>query len=79
MNKYSFDGHGINDALDQYKPRLATLTPEGKGNGHGELLAAAPDLLTALERMIKTIPTDHIQPDVYANSIRAIKEAGGTL
>jgi hypothetical protein len=43
------------------------------------LQAAAPELLTALERMIKTIPTEHIQPDVYANAIRAIKDARGTL
>ena len=77
MKAYSFDGHGINDAMDQYKPRLATFTSEAKGQGHGELFAAAPELLNALERMIKTIPTEHIQPDVYANAIRAIKDARG--
>jgi hypothetical protein len=75
MRAYSFDGHGINDAIDQYKPRLATLTQEGKA--HGALLAAAPELLTSLERMIKTISADQIQPDVYANAIRAIKQANG--
>lgn len=51
---FSFDGCGINDATDPYRPRIATLTRRdaidagAPGRGyrlHGELMTAAPRLL----------------------------------
>jgi hypothetical protein len=52
MPTYSYDGHGINDAQSEFKPRLATLTKEGHERKVGPLFAAAPDMLTALEFVV---------------------------
>ena len=49
--KMSFDGFGVNGS-DEYKSRLATLTPEGKRLNVGPLLAAAPDLLAAIDHVL---------------------------
>lgn len=49
---FSFDGFGINGA-DQYSSRLATLTPEGQKQNVGKLFAAAPELLEALQLILK--------------------------
>lgn len=46
--KFTFDGHGINDASNEYKPRVATLQPDYKTPEVGNLMAAAPELLKAL-------------------------------
>ena len=46
---------------------------------HGCLLAAAPSLLDALERMLKVIPADMIQHDVYVDARIALLAAKGTL
>ena len=51
--KFTFDGHGINDAENEYKPRVATLQPEYKTAEVGNLLAAAPELLGALKTIVK--------------------------
>jgi len=48
MRTYTFDGYGINGA-DEYKSRLATLTDEGHAQNIGNLFAASPELLAALE------------------------------
>ncbi len=54
--KFSYDGFGINDATDPYRPRLLTFarnTPDAetqsKHDAIGSLIEAAPDLLEALE------------------------------
>lgn len=48
---WSFDGKGINGG-DEYMSRIATLTEHGHCLNAGKLLAAAPDLLAALEGMM---------------------------
>lgn len=47
--KFTYDGQGINDAQDEYKARVATLQPKYKTAEVGNVLAAAPVLLTALK------------------------------
>lgn len=47
---FSFDGFGIN-GRDEHRSRLATLTTEGHAEGVGPLLAAAPEMLAALEEL----------------------------
>lgn len=49
--KFTFDGHGINDANNEYKPRVATLTTPYKTAAVGNLLAAAPELLAIAQRL----------------------------
>ena len=44
----TFDGCGINGP-DEYRTRLATFTDREQGKAWGSLLAAAPELLEALE------------------------------
>ena len=53
--QFTFDGHGINDATNEYKPRVATLQPHYKIPEIGNLLAAAPELLEALEAANKLL------------------------
>ena len=48
---FSFDGKGINGP-DEYRSRLATLTPSATPE-QGRLMAAAPELLEALEAMVQ--------------------------
>ena len=48
---FSFDGFGINGA-DQYRSRLATLTPAGQAAKVGPLFGAAPDLHDALSALL---------------------------
>lgn len=69
---WSFDGFGVNGA-DEYKSRLATLTDEGKRLKCGNLLAAAPNLLTALravDQMLHFALKDGFEPD-YAREMQA--------
>ena len=47
--QFSFDGKGINDKSDVYASRVATLTEHGHNINAGPLLAAAPELLAALQ------------------------------
>jgi tagatose-1,6-bisphosphate aldolase non-catalytic subunit AgaZ/GatZ len=54
-HKWGFDGQGINDYSDEYKPRVATLTTRYKSAEIGTLLAAAPDLLKALVKSEQNI------------------------
>ncbi len=49
---YSFDGKGINGA-DEYRSRLATLTDEGHKQKIGPLFAASPEILEALEALVR--------------------------
>ncbi len=79
MANYSFDGHGLNDKNDPYLSRVATFTNKALAMQHGCLLAAAPSLLDALERMLKVVPADIIQHDVYVDARLAILAAKGTL
>lgn len=79
MVNYSFDGFGLNDKSDPYCGRVATFTNKQIAMEHGCLLAAAPSLLDALERMLKVIPADMIQHDVYVDARIAILAARGTL
>ena len=62
---FSFDGCGINDATDPYRPRIATLTRRadvaaqdygwGAFKVHGELMAQAPAMLAALRECVKSL------------------------
>jgi len=79
MEAYSFDGHGLNDATDPYRSRIATFTNKADAMKHGCLLAAAPCLLDALERMLKVVRADMIQHDVYVDARLALLKAKGTL
>ncbi len=63
MHKFTFDGHGINDANGEYKPRVATLTSPYKTAEIGNMLAAAPDLLTALVEMMREFEPDQADYD----------------
>lgn len=49
MRNFTFDGVGVNDANDEYKRRVATLAADYMKPEIGNLLAAAPELLHALE------------------------------
>lgn len=53
----SFDGFGINGP-DEYKSRLATLTPAGQALNVGPLLAAAPELLEACKEALRQLNAD---------------------
>ena len=54
LGPFGFDGCGVNDYSNEYHPRIATLTGAYAHNPrYGRLLAAAPTLLTALERWEK--------------------------
>jgi hypothetical protein len=44
----NYDGHGINGP-DEYRTRIATFRKQEDADKYGNLLAAAPDLLAALE------------------------------
>ena len=46
---FSFDGIGINDLTNEYHRRVATLTTDYQTEEIGNLLAAAPEMLEALE------------------------------
>jgi hypothetical protein len=50
--KLSFDGKGINDASNQYAPRIATFTNADAAQQFGKSLEAMPDLLTALQQLV---------------------------
>ncbi len=48
--KITYDGRGLNDGGSEYCSRIATFTTDYIGRDDlGNLLAAAPELLTALE------------------------------
>jgi hypothetical protein len=79
MQAYSFDGNGLNDANDPYYGRVATFTNKTLAMEHGCLLAAAPSLFDALDRVLKTIPADRMPHDVYVSARLAILAARGTL
>ncbi len=57
--KFSFDGCGINDATDEYRPRIATLTRVAGDwahyRAHGELMAQAPALRDALRDAVASL------------------------
>ncbi len=72
METYTFDGHGINGA-DEYKSRLATLTDEGITQNIGNLFAAAPELLAALE-YLQAMPND---PRAHRAALDAIAKSKG--
>ena len=89
MFKFTFDGHGINDANDEYKPRVATLNTPYKNVEIGILLAAAPELLEALRETEpwlmrltdEVLDGENIRPEYVAmcEQIRgAIKKATNT-
>lgn len=50
--KLSFDGKGINDASDQFMPRIATFTNADAAQRFGKSLEAMPDLLMALQQLV---------------------------
>lgn len=56
----SFDSRGINDRSDKYANRLFTLTfdrvNDPRCQALGKALAALPDLLAALERVLSRSP-----------------------
>jgi len=56
----SFDGFGINGP-DKYRSRVATFT-KGSGPKYGNLFAAAPELLAALENLLAECE-DYIRAD----------------
>ncbi len=54
--RFSFDGKGLNDATQRYKPRVATLTDSFSNRDDiGVMLEAAPDLFDELELVMETI------------------------
>lgn len=69
---FSFDGKGINDASDPYKPRLATLTEAGHKAEIGPALEALPDLLTAAVEVARTelFLGDHPQRQAAFEALR---------
>jgi len=68
MFAFSFDGFGINDATDPYRPRIATLTRVDSDPEHwqrqGQLMAAAPKLYAALADAIRAL--EYAAPIVQA-------------
>ncbi len=58
--QWVFDGCGINGS-DEYRSRLATLTPLARNTGCGALMEAAPDLLDALQRLLRAFESDYEQ------------------
>lgn len=54
--KFSYDGFGINDANDEYKRRILTFssdyTMRHGSDAVGNLVAAAPEMLDALKKLI---------------------------
>lgn len=51
-NKLSYDGKGINGP-DEFKTRIATFTSSEYAEEYGHLFETAPELLDALENMVK--------------------------
>jgi hypothetical protein len=77
MSAFTFDGKGINDAADPYRRRLATLAPDAPRDA-GVLMAAAPDLLAALEDMVSRCVVTYGTDAAYtANARAAIARARG--
>ena len=72
--KFTFDGHGINDADNEYKPRIATLQPYYKTSKVGNLLAAAPDLLASLQFLTDAAETEPGM-EIYRAHIEQAREA----
>ena len=86
---WSFDGRGINDATE-YRERIATLQwpvnlrLSGQRRADGRLIAAAPDLLEALESLYhaaNSIGEDTCDPVAFAGALEdaraAIEKAKG--
>lgn len=73
---WNFDGKGINGG-DEYMSRIATLTEHGHSLNAGKLLAAAPDLLAALEMLMNMQVKGHALIDrlQFSDSGRAISTA----
>jgi len=76
--EFTFDGHGVNDKGAEYCPRVATITDHGHDIKAGALLAAAPDLLAALELSIFTLSSALGEDDeVVRDGRAAIAKAKG--
>jgi hypothetical protein len=52
------DGYGINGP-DEYRTRIATFRNQADADKYGALLAAAPDLLAALEASLAWVQQYH--------------------
>ena len=73
--KYSFDGKGINDVTNPYKPRIATLSPD-VSKDHGKILGAAGDMLAALENVAEFIDNPNMpMSELMARVFEAIAKA----
>ena len=84
--KFTFDGHGVNDANDEYKSRVATLTEPYKNAEVGNLLAAAPELLKNLQRSLQYIVCAHrdakaagMSQDILDIALRDLKNAEAAI
>lgn len=54
VEKFSYDGFGLNDANDEFKSRILTFTPQSRERREAiaRLIVAAPDMLAALEGVL---------------------------
>lgn len=81
--KLSFDGKGINGG-DEYMSRIATFTEHGHSLNIGPLLAAAPELLDALDGVLRMLELlnapgthDPIEARIYQARAAISKALGG--
>ncbi len=71
---FSYDGRGVN-SCGMYRGRIANILA---GYHHvGPLLAAAPDLLTALERVVVYIESAGLIPPCVREARKIINKAKG--
>lgn len=66
----TFDGCGINGP-DEYRSRLATFTSREEGKRWGPLLAAAPEMLEALESCLGPIQDEYNRAAHAGHATRA--------
>lgn len=59
MAELSYDGFGINDARNEYKPRIATFTRPEYGNEFGKLFEAAPEMAELLKDILVHLENGH--------------------
>ena len=70
----SYDGKGINDAGNEYCPRIATFTQEALMNGSakvlGHMFEEAPNMLAALKWCEQVYGADWPQDAAIRNTIK---------
>lgn len=89
--KLTYDGHGLNNADDPYRERVATFSERHKHNMVGHEIARAVNahdaLVSALREMREAFPhrtyadgkATHVDADLFAQADAALELAEGML